>query len=275
MAEPVALSTRGKLYQPHASSYERLRIEIFLKHGWVLQPTSATDALRDLKAQEKVFFERFTTVYTTYNGKNVDRRVYKSKHWYRKGSLNASTPGTSNHGRGDTVDFPGLGGFAGKRYKQLAAIAKFHGWSNAYGKRLNEPWHWDHVVSDKSALKKGWYHTKRATQTYTDKGKKFKVRAAGFDVYITGVVRWNGKTWGVTNYFNLYDMADLKKGRKPQEKKWVVTASILNGRTGPGTKYPVKYKRSKGFKITSVETRGDWVKTKYGTWYHKGYLKAV
>ncbi len=61
---------------------------------------------------------------------------------------------------------------------------------------------------------------------------------------------------------------------KTDKARYEVTASVLNGRTGPGTNYPVKVKRARGFQFNSTKRSGDWVRaTKY--WYHKSYLKEV
>lgn len=61
---------------------------------------------------------------------------------------------------------------------------------------------------------------------------------------------------------------------KTPKTRYEVTADSLNGRTGPSTKHKVKVVRKKGFRFSSTERNGDWVKAS-SYWYHKGYLKIV
>jgi endonuclease/exonuclease/phosphatase family metal-dependent hydrolase len=61
---------------------------------------------------------------------------------------------------------------------------------------------------------------------------------------------------------------------KTPKTRYEVTANSLNGRTGPSTKHKVKVVRKKGFRFSSTERNGDWVKAS-SYWYHKGYLKIV
>jgi hypothetical protein len=51
---------------------------------------------------------------------------------------------------------------------------------------------------------------------------------------------------------------------------WTVTASVLNGRTGPFK--AIKVKRRKGFKVYGVRIQGDWLVTQYGTYYSLDFL---
>lgn len=275
----VNLSTRGRLYEPHARSYERMKIEVYLNHGWVLEPTNANGTtLRPYADQVAIFKQN----YTNYpNGSPAVQ--WDGKNWYRRpGAPSTAKPGTSNHGNGNTVDFAGLGGFGGTRYKQLAAIAPHHGWSNREGRSVNEAWHWNHFpASDMRAKTKGWFHVKRLsrTRTYTSKGVKGTVRPWRFPVYINGTVVWGGRTWGVTNYGNLYAMDHLSPGKAPKFKPgWFhvdPSKKVWNGRDK--TLKKVLYKRKGGFNIyaKTVETRGShtYVVTNYGTYYRADGLR--
>lgn len=63
---------------------------------------------------------------------------------------------------------------------------------------------------------------------------------------------------------------------KPVKKKvrYTVTATLLNGRGGPGTDYKVLTQRTKGFTFTATRQKGDWVMASR-VWYHTAYLKKV
>lgn len=275
MASLVKLSSVGSLYASAAESYERARIEIRLNHGWDLRPTDSASAMRTLAQQEAVFRRHYTRTRNT----NSQQRIWKGVRWYRRtGSPAVATPGTSNHGKGDTVDFTGLGGFSGTRYKQWARIAPYHGWNNREGSLINESWHWTHVAADDDSAKAaGWYHVSRDTGTnsYSSDGKKKTARKYRSNVKITGTIKWGGSLWGVTTSKDLFRMSHLTKGKAPSfAPRWyTVTANTLNGRSGPGESYKVKVKRSKGFRVYVVKKSGDWVGTRYGTWYHTGFLK--
>lgn len=274
----VALSTRGELYDPHASSYERLRIEVARNYGWSLEPTNAAyTTLRPLDAQIRIFKQNYTQTPTS-NG----FRWWNGQKWYRKqGAPVTAVPGTSSHGRGDTVDFGNLGGFNGTRFKQLTKVAGFHGWSNVEGRSVNEPWHWTHdAKTDQSAKARGWYHVNRPgqqrTQSYNSKGGKATIRPWRFNVFLTGTIHWNGRLWGVTNYGNLYAMNNLTKGKAPKFKAgWYhTTAGTTNGWDKALKK--VKHKRKPGFDVyaTSVEVRSGvtYLVTRYGTYYRADEL---
>lgn len=269
----VSLSTRGQLYNPHAASYERLRIEVALNYGWSLEPTNAAyTTLRPPAAQTAIFKQNYTRTPT-----GNEYRLWNGKKWYRKqGAPITAVPGTSPHGRGDTVDFGNLGGFNGTRFKQLSRVAGFHGWSNAEGRSVNEPWHWTHnAKSDQSAQARGWYHVNRPgqklTQTYDSKGRKLRLRPWRFNVYLSGTIRWNGRLWGVTNYGNLYLMSNLTKGKAPKFKAgWFHTTRTTTNGWDKALK-KVLHKRKPGFNVyaASVEVRGSttYLVTRYGTRY--------
>lgn len=275
MATLVKLSTVGWLYPEHAASYERARIEVRLNHGWDLRPTDGASAVRTVAQQIALFLRHYTPFYN----KNSERRFYKGKTWYRKTNSPAvAVPGTSNHGRGDTVDFSNLGGFNGARYAQWSPIAEFHGWNNREGAAINEAWHWTHVTGDdRSAQKAGWYHVDRATGTRTFKGTGALAsrRADGYNVYITGVIRWGAGQWGVTKKGNLYRMSHLDPGKAPSFKaRWyTVAAEKLNGRDAPSTTAKIKATRKRGYRVYVTKKKGEWVGTRYGTWYHLSGLK--
>lgn len=73
---------------------------------------------------------------------------------------------------------------------------------------------------------------------------------------------------------NGYRVLEASTPVKTDKARYEVTATFLNGRSGPGLQYPVKTKRAKGFQFDSTKSSGDWVQaTAY--WYHKAYLKEV
>ncbi|WP_370524002.1 D-alanyl-D-alanine carboxypeptidase family protein [Cellulomonas sp. APG4] len=124
-----------------ALSWARLCADVERRYGWTPQITSAGDAYRSYEIQERIFRQRYTTAGPTavdWVGKS-----WRGARWYRLPIwAAAATPGTSNHGRGVAVDITGLGGFAGTRYRQLAAVAAEHGWDNNEGRAIAEAWHW-------------------------------------------------------------------------------------------------------------------------------------
>ena len=73
---------------------------------------------------------------------------------------------------------------------------------------------------------------------------------------------------------NGYRVLEASTQVKTDKARYEVTASVLNGRSGPGLRYPVKAKRAKGFQFNSTKSSGDWIRaSKY--WYHKSYLRRV
>lgn len=124
-----------------ARQWDALARSVLNLYGWM---PLLTDSYRPYAVQERIFRERYTTTYTEYAKGKVDRRVWQGKSWYRRpGTAAAAVPGTSNHGWGKAVDASALGGFGGARYAQLAGIAARFGYSNAAGRTIDEPWHWE------------------------------------------------------------------------------------------------------------------------------------
>lgn len=116
--------------------------EVHRRFGWTPQ---LTDAYRDYARQVAFFTERYTTAKVTYAPGRTDRRWWNGRWWYRRpGQAAAAVPGTSNHGRGDTIDVGGLGSFDSVRYRQFAQVAAEAGWDNTEGRAVGEPWHWQH-----------------------------------------------------------------------------------------------------------------------------------
>jgi len=129
-----------------AASWAAIRAEVFALHGWTPQLTGPLDAYRPLSGeyycQTETFLRRYSPTWLAgRSSKTWQGRTY----WLRPGQAMAAVPGTSNHGWGTTADVANLGGFAGARYRQFAAVAKRHGWSNAEGRRVLEAWHWSNV----------------------------------------------------------------------------------------------------------------------------------
>lgn len=143
----VAGSSGARLRFGSASRWAAIRNEVHARFGWWPEVTSAGDGFRDLARQRTLFLRNYTTTNTGHG----PRKLYEGSWWWRKtaGTPSAATPGTSNHGYGTTVDVVGLGGlndFTTTRYRQFAEVAARHGFSNAEGRRIGEPWHWSDTL---------------------------------------------------------------------------------------------------------------------------------
>lgn len=126
-----------------AGAFGRVRGEVARRYGWTPTLTSAGDAYRSYERQEAVFRQRYVPRYATYGLGGVDRRgPWLGLYWWRYTGAAAAVPGTSNHGKGVAVDIKDMGPFSGSRYRQFEDVATEHGWSNAEGRSVNEPWHW-------------------------------------------------------------------------------------------------------------------------------------
>lgn len=138
----VPLSVGGRLLTVPAAGFEELRTRAAAdKH--VVTITSVADAYRDLAAQERVFLSRYTPR-TAGVGPYGDVRWWNNVRYVRTSGAAAAVPGTSNHGRGTTVDIRGLTSFTSDLYRWMLANAPALGWSNAEGASIGEPWHWVH-----------------------------------------------------------------------------------------------------------------------------------
>lgn len=135
--------TPGAVLLPvQAASWNAVRAEVHRRFGWYPTITSAGDAYRSLVRQVDLFQRHFTTNYAA--SAKTDRRTWNGQTWWRRpGYPSAATPGTSNHGKGVTVDVRGLGGFGTTRHRQFSEVAKKYGWSDDEGRRINEFWHWN------------------------------------------------------------------------------------------------------------------------------------
>lgn len=125
-------------------SMDRIAKEFKKKAGIALV---ATDGYRELSghryAQREIFLARYEPR-KTGGGTFGDVRWYNGVRYARIRGAAAAIPGTSNHGWGLAVDL-GSGinvAFTAKNHLIFAALAKRHGWSNAEGRSVNEPWHW-------------------------------------------------------------------------------------------------------------------------------------
>jgi hypothetical protein len=146
---PVPSQPHLRLRSGVATAWAALCALVLVTYGWVV---TLTDAYRDYPAQERIFRQRYTTTYLP----GRPSKVWLGKRWYLKaGYAAAATPGTSNHGYGITVDVANLGGFTSARYRQFATLAVASGWSNAEGKSINEPWHWNYTGPADTTSKPG------------------------------------------------------------------------------------------------------------------------
>lgn len=139
----AAGSSGARLRFGTASRWAKIRNEVHALYGWWPEVTSAGDGYRSLARQVELFRRN----YTTSNTGHGPVKRYEGSLWWRKtaGTPSAATPGTSNHGLGTTVDVINMGGlnnFTATRYRQFADVAGRHGFTNAEGRSIGEPWHW-------------------------------------------------------------------------------------------------------------------------------------
>lgn len=214
----TAIKPHGWLMADAADSYNRLRKKL----PW-LQPTSAGDAYRNYERQENVFKQRYKPQQIG-NGPFNDVRWWRGVRYVRVTGAAAAVPGTSNHGKGRTVDFGGLGGYGGARFKEFAAIAGDYGWNNNEGRSINESWHWTYVPeNDKRKTvtpKKGWYHVWRATgntgraTTYNAKGQVTGSVPIGYNMLIRSWVEIGDTLYGKDARGRLIRYSRIRKGRR-------------------------------------------------------------
>lgn len=90
---------------------------------------------------------------------------------------------------------------------------------------------------------------------------------------------WKGKDadgFPGTTSLKLLQASPKKKPKpkpKPKSTKYRVTASVLNGRSGPSTNYKVITQVKKGQTVTIASVKGKWGKSIYGTYFYMAYLK--
>lgn len=145
---PAAGGQTAWLLPIPAASFMAVAAECQRKHGWSPEATSAGDGFRSLQRQINVFRQRYRPTYSTVvqGGRTiVDRRRWNGVDYWRFTGPAAAVPGTSNHGKGITVDVTDLGGYTGKRFDHIEPILVAHGWSNAEGRSIGESWHWNYT----------------------------------------------------------------------------------------------------------------------------------
>lgn len=108
-----------------------------------------TDGYRSDSSQERIFRERYTTNYS--RSAKIDKRTWNGQTWWRlPGYASASTPGQSNHGWGQAIDF-GSGvntSLTSAEHRWMRANAPRFGWTHPAWARKRpylEPWHWEGV----------------------------------------------------------------------------------------------------------------------------------
>lgn len=113
------------------------------------RPLTITDGYRPYAEQERIFRQRYTTSYA--RSAKIDHRTWQGMSWWRlRGYASASTPGQSNHGWGQAIDF-GSGvnaSLTSPEHRWMLANAPRFGWTHpAWARRSPylEPWHWEGV----------------------------------------------------------------------------------------------------------------------------------
>lgn len=142
---PAANGQTAYLLPLPAASFLRVAEKCQRLYGWAPQATSAGDGFRSLARQISVFTQRYRRTYAEYAPGRVDRRTWNGVYYYRWNGPAAAVPGTSNHGKGITVDITDLGGYSGKKFSQIKALLIAEGWSNAEGASIGESWHWNYT----------------------------------------------------------------------------------------------------------------------------------
>ena len=137
-----------------SKSLDRLGADFKKKFKTSLRATSGN---RTVATQRTIFLARYIRQ-NTGGGYYGDVRYYLGQRYVRRrGTAAAAVPGTSNHGFGIAVDLhtgDGFGSFTSAQYKWMVTNGAKHGWSNAEGRSVNEPWHWVHnAANDKKAPK--------------------------------------------------------------------------------------------------------------------------
>lgn len=149
-AVPADKGQTAWLLPAPAASFHRVRAACLRRHGWAPVLTSAGDGFRSYARQESVFRQRYRPQYATVlqNGQRiVDRRTWEGRYWWRFDGPAAAVPGTSNHGKGITVDVANLR-YNTTAWRDLAPLLVAEGWSNLEGSRIAEPWHWNYLLDD-------------------------------------------------------------------------------------------------------------------------------
>jgi len=140
-----AIDTHGRtLLSISAQAWLWVADEVQRRYGWTPEPSSGWTAYRTLAEQDSIFRRNYTPVYA--ESAKWDQRYYQGRNWWRKKgrTVNAATPGHSNHGWGLAVDVSQLQSFTSTRYKQFKDVATEAGYSNTQGAAINEFWHWVH-----------------------------------------------------------------------------------------------------------------------------------
>jgi len=143
----VNLSTPGRLEAPAAEGYERAIFALWLALDFDAGTTDSWQAARTYAEQVSIFLARYTPQAEGV-GPYGDVRWFNGTRYVRTSDLGAAAiPGTSNHGTGYACDFQNLGNYATARWKAADPILRDNGWSNAEGKSVGEPWHWNYATS--------------------------------------------------------------------------------------------------------------------------------
>lgn len=127
-----------------AESINRVFARCEAEYGISLYVVSAGDAFRSYDRQATVFTQRYRPYPSTVYQRGrwiVDRRVWNGTAYYRYTGAAAAVPGTSNHGKGITVDLTPAPWFDTTQYDQIERVLMDEGWSDLEGRTVSEPWH--------------------------------------------------------------------------------------------------------------------------------------
>lgn len=133
----VISSDGAMLYRTAAEAFYAMQLAA-LREGILLQPSSVFDAYRPYKVQERIFLERYKTIWLPF----VDKKVWQGKTWYKWSGATAAAPGTSNHGWGLAIDIKDS---SGSRLAWLVRNAPTYGF---YWEIQDEAWHLRYCLGD-------------------------------------------------------------------------------------------------------------------------------
>lgn len=136
ISDPAHGTHLGKLTPAAARSFQAMAAHA-LRDGVRIVPTSNVDTFRPLSVQKRIFADRYRD---TDQGNGS--RVCAGKRWYlRKGQATAACPGTSNHGKGEAIDYQRLEGTTA----WLEEHARSYGWA---WELSSEEWHIHYLLGD-------------------------------------------------------------------------------------------------------------------------------
>lgn len=130
-----------------AASFLRLAAAFERAFG---KPLVCISFYRTYERQRSIFLERYTRRPSSVRSKVVRTdRIWDGSVWrLAPGRAASATPGLSNHGLGQAVDFhAGVQTAGSPEHRWFQANAPAYGWDWTEGRRNGEPWHWTYETA--------------------------------------------------------------------------------------------------------------------------------